>query len=471
MDLTIDRDSHLPVYRQIVEQVRGLVAGARLPVGSTLPTVRALATDLGVSRLTVHKAYQELQTLGVVVCRRRSGTVVCPIRDEEVGLRRLDGFLTSGPFPEFELISRRTNVRSLASPVPDPRLFDVDEYLSCANVLRGRDNWSFYYPDHHGDPVLARLLSAKLAPFGVDVDPERVVLLGGRNPGMALLSSTVLCTARVVAVQEPHALGAREWFKNYGIQTVGIRTSADGLDVDALEAACRRSGVGALVAMPNFGPITGHRWSLSNRRAVAEVLTRYGVTLIERTGYSVLAFDEGNPSTVATSLPRELAYSEFSFQSAIAPGMNLSFVCPPMERMERTLSDAFKMGLGLPKPDRLVGAEFVRRGFEPNLARIVHAYRARRDALSTALRDCLPVGCEFDVPAGGYCLYVRLPRRLDAEALFREALESKVSVMPGRFVCGAEQGDDGVALSYSMLDPAALTWAGHAFGRVLKKLL
>jgi DNA-binding transcriptional MocR family regulator len=471
MQLSIERDSSLPVYRQIVEQVRGLVASAALPVGATLPTVRALAADLQISRLTVHKAYQELQSLGVVECRRRSGTVVCPIQDEEVGLRRLDGFLSSGPFPEFELISRKTNVRSLASPVPDPRLFDVDEFLSCMNVLRGPDNWSFYYPDRFADPALARLLASRLGPYGVGFDPEGVVLLGGRNPGMALLSSTILGDGRPVAVQEPHTLGASTWYGQYGIETVGVRSSSQGLDTDALRRACEERSVGALVAQPNFGPVTGHRWSEANRSEVAEILTRFGVVLIERTGYSVLSFDDLRPTTVASHMPPDLSYLEFSFQAAIAPGMSLSFVCTPPGRTHKVVNDAFKMGLVLAKPDRMVGAEFLRRAFEPNLARIVRTYLSRRDALCESLSSSLPSSCSFDVPEGGYCVYVRLPKPLDPEALFREALRHKVSVMPGRYVWASDGGDDGVALSYSMLDPAALTWAGQAFGRVLTAVL
>lgn len=74
--IAVDLASGVPPYEQIRLQVAGLVAAGRLAPGERLPTVRDLAADLGVAAGTVQRAYRELEAAGVVVSRRRAGTVV-----------------------------------------------------------------------------------------------------------------------------------------------------------------------------------------------------------------------------------------------------------------------------------------------------------------------------------------------------------------------------------------------------------
>ena len=72
----VDLNAALPPYAQIRTQISSLISLGELPAGSKLPTVRALATDLGVASGTVARAYKELEADGLVTSRRRAGTVV-----------------------------------------------------------------------------------------------------------------------------------------------------------------------------------------------------------------------------------------------------------------------------------------------------------------------------------------------------------------------------------------------------------
>jgi len=74
--LEVDLTSPVPPYEQVRGQVAGHVASGALRAGDRLPTVRALAADLGIATGTVARAYRELEADGVVTSRRRVGTVV-----------------------------------------------------------------------------------------------------------------------------------------------------------------------------------------------------------------------------------------------------------------------------------------------------------------------------------------------------------------------------------------------------------
>ncbi len=76
LDLVVDPASHEAPFEQVRGQVEALIRSGRLVPGDRLPTVRALATDLGLAANTVARAYKELEAAGLVETRSRAGTVV-----------------------------------------------------------------------------------------------------------------------------------------------------------------------------------------------------------------------------------------------------------------------------------------------------------------------------------------------------------------------------------------------------------
>ena len=76
MKLSLQREDHLPLYRQIVNQVREYIRSGALPLGSRLPTIRELARQYGLTRLTVQSAYAELKAEGLVEAGVGRGTFV-----------------------------------------------------------------------------------------------------------------------------------------------------------------------------------------------------------------------------------------------------------------------------------------------------------------------------------------------------------------------------------------------------------
>lgn len=76
MYITIDESDRRPLYQQVVDEIKGLIAGGELPQGSALPPVRQVAADLGVNLNTIAHAYRQLQKQGLVKIRHGAGAVV-----------------------------------------------------------------------------------------------------------------------------------------------------------------------------------------------------------------------------------------------------------------------------------------------------------------------------------------------------------------------------------------------------------
>ncbi len=76
MFITIDESDRRPIYQQVADEIKGLIAAGELPEGSSLPPVRQIAADLGVNLNTIAFAYRQLQKEGLVKIRHGAGAVV-----------------------------------------------------------------------------------------------------------------------------------------------------------------------------------------------------------------------------------------------------------------------------------------------------------------------------------------------------------------------------------------------------------
>jgi DNA-binding transcriptional regulator YhcF (GntR family) len=83
MNIRIDKNSRVPIYDQIKEQIKGLIHAGQIKSGDQLPTIRELSVDLSVNFNTVALAYRDLVAEGVIVTERGRGTFVASTPDGE----------------------------------------------------------------------------------------------------------------------------------------------------------------------------------------------------------------------------------------------------------------------------------------------------------------------------------------------------------------------------------------------------
>ena len=96
MDITINLTDGVPIYRQIVNQVKYLAASGLIQPGEELPPIRTLALQLKVTPNTIVKAYGELESSGVIQKRQGSGTFVSEGRPQQVALRERRRLIEQG---------------------------------------------------------------------------------------------------------------------------------------------------------------------------------------------------------------------------------------------------------------------------------------------------------------------------------------------------------------------------------------
>src|SRR5436305_14258754 len=95
MYITIDELDRRPIYRQVADEIKALIARGALSEGMALPPVRQVADDLGVNLNTIAAAYRELQKEGLLKVRHGSGAIVASVRTA----LQSDADLRTGPWP------------------------------------------------------------------------------------------------------------------------------------------------------------------------------------------------------------------------------------------------------------------------------------------------------------------------------------------------------------------------------------
>ena len=89
MYIVVDENDRRPIYQQVVDEIKNLIARGELPEGTPLPPVRQVAADLGVNLNTIATAYRELQREGLINIRHGAGAIVAP----RTSLEKTDGEL------------------------------------------------------------------------------------------------------------------------------------------------------------------------------------------------------------------------------------------------------------------------------------------------------------------------------------------------------------------------------------------
>jgi 2-aminoadipate transaminase len=340
-------------------------------------------------------------------------------------------------------------VISFARGVPSPDLLPVAELASAAQSALEQDPvGALAYGDGAGYAPLRQWIASR---YG-DGDPARVLCTNGSLQGLAFLAEALFAGSGGRAIVEaPTYDRAILILRRFGATVEAVDLHTDGLDVDAIEAACEAGRVPGLVyTIPNFQNPGGVTLSRAKRERLVALSRAHGFLVLEDDPYGELRFD-------GTDEPRLFALDEgagnviysTSFTKTVAPGIRTgAMVLPPKlhATIRRLAIDTY---IGPTMLSEAIVAQYCAAGnFEPGVARMRAALLGRRDALVAALDRHFGDRAVYEAPAGGYFLWVNLPG-VDADAVADAADAAGVPVVKGSTCFTDGRGRDALRLAYS----------------------
>ncbi len=436
----------LPLARRIANHFRSGILGGEYGVGARLPTVRSVAARLGTTPQTVAAAYRILSEQGLVRPRVGAGTVVLPQSgvvetDEAPAARPAQRLPLVAPLatPSFHETYRRllhldreAVSGGFASYTPALELYPGEATALLRSLLRRDGPRLFQMGGPEGDAGLRGAVSHLLVAAGSTVTPKDVVITSGAQEGLALAFRALAAPGDTVVVESPTYLGALEALVTGGVRVVGVPVGPDGVDPDEVSSVVSRVGAKVFYTMPSFQNPTGHTMSLTRRRRLLAVARRHGLVLVEDAAAVDLHYD-GPPPPSLLALDRDgLVVHVGTFSKTLFSGIRLGYVIARGPLLEPLLRLKYVTNVHVPLLLQRLGQAFLAgRRWRSHLARVRPAYRARRDAMLSALGRELGGRAAWTAPGGGFSLWLTLPPELDAADLFRLTFERGVSFVPG----------------------------------------
>jgi GntR family transcriptional regulator / MocR family aminotransferase len=452
--LELDRSRPRGLRAQVEDGLRDAVRSGRLPPGTSLPSTRALAADLGVTRGVVVAAYDQLVAEGYLDSRHGSGTIVNATAQ---------GAAQRVPPPS----ERATVAIDFRPGLPDLDLFPRAAWLRATRAAlqtMPRDDLS--YADPRGLPGLRQALADYLARVrGVSADPDRVVVCNGFGHGFSLVARVLRDLGHdVMAVEDPGYDGPREVLASIGARHRAIAVDDEGLVVDQL----RRSTARAVIVTPAHQNPTGAVLSSARRTEIVAWARRVDGYVIEDDYDAEYRYDRHPAGAIQGLDPDRVIYCGTTSKS-LAPGLRLGWLVLPPDLVDAVVAARRATDLATSAVLQATFAAFLTRGdLDRHLRRSRRVYRQRRDALIGALAhwvpDVIPRGA-----SAGMTVLVTLPDDLDEMDVVTRALDVGVRVYPLRDFRASRRSDPtpALALGYGQLTSAQLEQGARQLAEVI----
>jgi GntR family transcriptional regulator/MocR family aminotransferase len=393
--VAVDRAAGRSLRAQLEDQLRAAIRRGALRAGTALPSSRALARELGVSRGVVVEAYAQLAAEGFLAARPGATTRVAEVAPE--------GGAGAGAGARAGAIAER---------VPPPVRFDFrPESADLAafprqawtaalrDAIREAPDVALGYGDRCGAPALRAVLASYLGRArGVAADPEHIVVCTGITQAVALLARALRRGGvRAIAVEDPGFPVHRMVLAREGLRVVPVPVDAGGLVVEALDA---HAEVGAVLVTPAHQMPLGMGLAPERRAALVAWATARGGWVLEDDYDGEYRFDRDPVGALQALAPDRVVYMG-SASKTLAPALRLGWMAVAPELYEAVGDAKALADSGTPQLDQLALARFVEKGdLDRHLRRMRTRYRVRRDVLLPALAEHVPQVAVEGLPAG-----------------------------------------------------------------------
>jgi len=395
--LIVDFSGRETLVEQLTEQLKNSVLLGRLPLGSRIPSTRQLASQLGVSRNTVIRAFEILVADGFFEAKQGCGYFASstPPTPESRGGRSNERYKDADPgrmtppVRDFGLLQRADRNNNRLS-------YDFEIGASASALFPGKawrrtlqsllSGATRNGPSREIDPVglaaLRRALAEHLAVTrGIVADPWRLIITTGAQEGIDLAARLLLGPGRLGIIEDPGMALVANTFRLSGAEIQCIKVDADGLDPELLPARA----AALLHVTPSHQFPTGSVLSRSRRSELVKWARRHGCYILEDDRDGDFCYD-GSPLPAIAAGAADCTLYAGTFSRTLGPGVRLGYLVVPEQLFEPLSAIKTLLNLGNSWMEQAVLAEMINNNsYAVHLNRAREHYRHNRDALLESL--------------------------------------------------------------------------------------
>jgi GntR family transcriptional regulator, regulator for abcA and norABC len=430
-----------PKYQIIIDYIKDQITNGTWPIGSRLPSQRELAKQFGVNRSTVITALDELAADGLIEGRLGMGTVVLnntwtlmrsnpPVNwNEQVQLGSHQASLAA--VQTINLAESDKNLIQLSKGELSKDLFPLDEMKTVVQKI-GNELTPFGYEDPKGNPELRAAISEYLIQKGIKAPPSSILVVSGALQALHLISIGLLERESTVFLENPSYIYSLSTFQSAGMKLQGIPLDEQGIRPEIIEERIddKKS---VLYCHPTFHNPTGKLMGTDRRLELLQLAEKAQLPIIEDDVYADLWLDSPPPPPIKSHDKHGNVLYVGSLSKSLNPGLRIGWVAGPEAVIDRLADLKMQTDYGSSSISQKIAAEWLSSGrYEKHMTKVREQLQGRRDAALKALNAHLFRYAEWNRPAGGFFIWVKLKTEIQAADLYRKALSKGVLINPGR---------------------------------------
>lgn len=434
--LTLEPGSGQPLYRQIYEQIRHAVVSGRVGAGTNVPASRALAAGLGISRITVLQAYDQLIAEGFLESHRGSGTQVASLFGDEAERRELIAASVYGTRIDHTApptIQELPNVEPFVGLAFRPEIpaFDLFPRLVWSRLLRRhgqRNDPSILDYAHIGGyaPLRQAIAGYLVASRGVPCTPEQVVVASSARAATALVCGVLLAQGDTVVVEDPGYDTARHCIEHCGMRIAPVPVDAEGIRVR--EIAERAPGARLAYLTPSHQWPTGVPLSLQRRLELLTWARRHEAWVVEDDYDSEFRFGEVPLTAVHGLAGGDRVVFLGTFAKVLAPSIRCAYLVVPSDRARAFGDLAFLSGCEPSLHVQGALSDFINEGhLSRHIQQMRKVYRTRRDRVLQGFTAVFGDRFRFPPSTNGLALIANIAGDPPAREIERRAAQRAIS--------------------------------------------
>jgi DNA-binding transcriptional MocR family regulator len=429
------------LYVRIATRLENQIMQNLLKSGDKLPSVRALSQEQGISLSTAFKAYVELESMGMIEARPKSGYYVkiLPARfsrapEIKPPLKKIRQVNVTQMIAMIHENMQEEAVLKLSLSAPPVNLLPLAKLSkSMAEAIRKSPNGNTNYENVQGNIPLRKQIAKQAFSWGGNISENDVVTTQGCIEALVFCLRAVTKPGDTVAIESPTYFGIFNLMLSLELNVLEIPVHPDqGADIEYLKKAMEKVDIKACLFVPNFSNPVGSCMPDEKKEQLVRLLTKKKIPLIEDDIYGEIYFGKSRPRTCKSFDKKGWVLLCSSVSKSLAPGYRVGW-CIPGRFKDQIIQIKSMHTVTSATPTQAAIAHFLETGrYDLHMRNLRRALYTQCQQYMQAILNYFPTNTKMTRPGGGYVLWIELDKNIDAFKLYQEAVAKNISIAPGQ---------------------------------------